>query len=248
MFPLGQTHLGRVLLPLLATLHLSAASTGAVATTAAPGGSNATLTGNYSVEGAKVVHPCTSSFKGERCLFFSDHSRALPELEQLVAISVGLAMVVVTLVVVACCVLRKRCMKSDLLVKLAPESSTAAVSASLVRSSARTAEPPGMDLKRGPSALLSLISFVVFGPDVLAKSVSSGTSVSTGIDLCEAGFYGPRCGNLEFVIQPVTEEQIVAAVFCVSLLLIGLAGALFFFYKWYKKNRLTKKTGLCRLH
>uniref|UniRef100_A0A3B5KCR6 EGF-like domain-containing protein n=1 Tax=Takifugu rubripes TaxID=31033 RepID=A0A3B5KCR6_TAKRU len=49
---------------------------------------------------------------------------------------------------------------------------------------------------------------------------------------CEAGFYGPRCGNLEFVIQPVTEEQIVAAVFCVSLLLIGLAGALFFFYKW----------------
>ncbi|XP_029686081.1 epigen-like [Takifugu rubripes] len=153
MFPLGQTHLGRVLLPLLATLHLSAASTGAVATTAAPGGSNATLTGNYSVEGAKVVHPyapcgsdyahycgnggqcifpqdtdkpsciCTSSFKGERCLFFSDHSRALPELEQLVAISVGLAMVVVTLVVVVCCVLRKRCVKSALLVKLAPESS-----------------------------------------------------------------------------------------------------------------------------
>ncbi|XP_056889035.1 epigen-like [Takifugu flavidus] len=155
MFPLGQTHLGRVLLPLLATLHLSAASTGAVATTAAPGGSNATLTGNYSVEGAKVVHPytpcgsdyahycgnggqcifpqdtdkpsciCTSSFKGKRCLLavFSDHSRALPELEQLVAICIGLAMVVVTLVVVACCVLRKRCMKSALLVKLAPESS-----------------------------------------------------------------------------------------------------------------------------
>lgn len=49
---------------------------------------------------------------------------------------------------------------------------------------------------------------------------------------CETGFYGPRCGNLEFVTQPVTEEQIVATVFCVSLLLIGLAGALFFFYKW----------------
>lgn len=51
---------------------------------------------------------CTSSFKGERCLFFSDHSRSLPELEQLVAISIGVAMFVVTLAAIACCVLRRR--------------------------------------------------------------------------------------------------------------------------------------------
>uniref|UniRef100_A0A674NJU4 EGF-like domain-containing protein n=1 Tax=Takifugu rubripes TaxID=31033 RepID=A0A674NJU4_TAKRU len=128
-----------VLLPLLATLHLSAAPIDRllfVLQLRLKGVSPFSPTD--SVEGAKVVHPyapcgsdyahycgnggqcifpqdtdkpsciCTSSFKGERCLFFSDHSRALPELEQLVAISVGLAMVVVTLVVVVCCVLRKR--------------------------------------------------------------------------------------------------------------------------------------------
>uniref|UniRef100_A0A3Q3N8T1 EGF-like domain-containing protein n=1 Tax=Labrus bergylta TaxID=56723 RepID=A0A3Q3N8T1_9LABR len=43
---------------------------------------------------------------------------------------------------------------------------------------------------------------------------------------CEDGFYGPRCGNLELVFQPMAEEQILLTVFCVILLMIGLAGAL----------------------
>uniref|UniRef100_A0A3Q3N8P9 EGF-like domain-containing protein n=1 Tax=Labrus bergylta TaxID=56723 RepID=A0A3Q3N8P9_9LABR len=35
---------------------------------------------------------------------------------------------------------------------------------------------------------------------------------------CEDGFYGPRCGNLELVFQPMAEEQILLTVFCVILL------------------------------
>ncbi|XP_058492390.1 proepiregulin-like [Solea solea] len=54
---------------------------------------------------------------------------------------------------------------------------------------------------------------------------------------CEAGFNGPRCENLELVFQPMREEQIIVTVFCLILLLIGLAGALYFCCKWYKKNR-----------
>ncbi|XP_070690643.1 proepiregulin-like [Pempheris klunzingeri] len=54
---------------------------------------------------------------------------------------------------------------------------------------------------------------------------------------CEEGFYGPRCSKLELVFQPVGEEQIIATLFCVTLLIMGLAGALYFCCKWYKKNR-----------
>ncbi|XP_060894505.1 proepiregulin-like [Labrus mixtus] len=57
---------------------------------------------------------------------------------------------------------------------------------------------------------------------------------------CEDGFYGPRCGNLELVFQPMAEEQILLTVFCVILLMIGLAGALYFCCKWYKKNRFSR--------
>lgn len=49
---------------------------------------------------------------------------------------------------------------------------------------------------------------------------------------CERGFYGPRCSNLELVYQPMGEEQIIATIFCVSLLIVGLAGALYFCCKW----------------
>ncbi|XP_059193407.1 proepiregulin-like isoform X2 [Centropristis striata] len=46
---------------------------------------------------------------------------------------------------------------------------------------------------------------------------------------CERGYYGPRCSNAEFVgKKAVGEEQIIVAIFCVSLLIIGLAGALYF--------------------
>ncbi|XP_029366671.1 proepiregulin isoform X1 [Echeneis naucrates] len=54
---------------------------------------------------------------------------------------------------------------------------------------------------------------------------------------CERGFYGPRCANPELVFKPIGEEHIILIIFCVTLLIIGLAGALYFFCKWYKKNR-----------
>ncbi|XP_074527171.1 proepiregulin-like [Halichoeres trimaculatus] len=57
---------------------------------------------------------------------------------------------------------------------------------------------------------------------------------------CDNGFYGPRCGNVELVVQPMGEEQIVLTVFCVSLLLIGLAGTMYFCCKWYKKNKFPR--------
>lgn len=58
---------------------------------------------------------------------------------------------------------------------------------------------------------------------------------------CESGFYGPRCSNPELVVQPMGEEQIILTIFCVGLLIIGLAGALYFCYKWYKKNKFPRQ-------
>ncbi|XP_040011622.1 proepiregulin-like [Xiphias gladius] len=58
---------------------------------------------------------------------------------------------------------------------------------------------------------------------------------------CERGFYGPRCANAELVIQPMAKEHIIVTVFCVSLLIIGLAGALYFCCKWCKKNRFPRQ-------
>lgn len=58
---------------------------------------------------------------------------------------------------------------------------------------------------------------------------------------CVGGYQGPRCGIADFVFKPLAEEQVVLVVFCVSLLIIGLAGALYFFCKWYKKNRLPRQ-------
>ncbi|XP_035496952.2 proepiregulin-like [Scophthalmus maximus] len=49
---------------------------------------------------------------------------------------------------------------------------------------------------------------------------------------CDVGFYGPRCANLELVTQPMGDGQMIVTVFCVSLLIVGLAGALYFFCKW----------------
>ncbi|XP_023144414.1 proepiregulin [Amphiprion ocellaris] len=61
---------------------------------------------------------------------------------------------------------------------------------------------------------------------------------------CVGGYSGPRCGTVrlnDFVFQPLAEEQVVVVVFCVSLLIIGLAGALYFCCKWYKKNRFPRQ-------
>lgn len=49
---------------------------------------------------------------------------------------------------------------------------------------------------------------------------------------CKKGFYGPRCATPELVGRPMDEEQVVVILFCVTLLMIGLGGALYFFYKW----------------
>ncbi|XP_061623452.1 proepiregulin-like isoform X2 [Phyllopteryx taeniolatus] len=54
---------------------------------------------------------------------------------------------------------------------------------------------------------------------------------------CHGGFYGPRCSNLELVFKPIGEEQVIFIIFCVTLLAVGLAGALYFCCKWYKKNK-----------
>ncbi|XP_051923272.1 proepiregulin-like [Hippocampus zosterae] len=57
---------------------------------------------------------------------------------------------------------------------------------------------------------------------------------------CHSGFYGPRCSNLELVFKPVGEVQLVFIIFCVTLLIMGLAGALFCCCK-YKKNKCNPK-------
>lgn len=49
---------------------------------------------------------------------------------------------------------------------------------------------------------------------------------------CERGYSGLRCGDPELVFQPQGEEQIIVTIFCVSLLIIGLSGALYFCCKW----------------
>ncbi|XP_041854380.1 proepiregulin-like [Melanotaenia boesemani] len=54
---------------------------------------------------------------------------------------------------------------------------------------------------------------------------------------CEKGFSGARCSIPELVFQPGSEEQVILIIFCVGLLLVGVAGALYFCCKWYKKNK-----------
>ncbi|XP_062238051.1 proepiregulin-like [Platichthys flesus] len=62
---------------------------------------------------------------------------------------------------------------------------------------------------------------------------------------CEKGFHGFRCASPELVIQPMGKEQLIVTVFCVSLLIIGLTGALYFCFKWYKKNRGSQRSPDC---
>uniref|UniRef100_A0AAZ3PX23 EGF-like domain-containing protein n=1 Tax=Oncorhynchus tshawytscha TaxID=74940 RepID=A0AAZ3PX23_ONCTS len=54
---------------------------------------------------------------------------------------------------------------------------------------------------------------------------------------CERGYYGPRCAHLEMVFQPMKEEHVILMVVCAGLLFIGIAGAFYFFCRWYKRNR-----------
>ncbi|KAM9858809.1 proepiregulin-like [Aulostomus maculatus] len=54
---------------------------------------------------------------------------------------------------------------------------------------------------------------------------------------CQKGFYGTRCSSPELVVKQMGEKQIIVIIFCVGLLIVGLAGALYLCCKWYKKNR-----------
>uniref|UniRef100_A0A8C7WXZ8 EGF-like domain-containing protein n=1 Tax=Oryzias sinensis TaxID=183150 RepID=A0A8C7WXZ8_9TELE len=48
---------------------------------------------------------------------------------------------------------------------------------------------------------------------------------------CDIGFNGPRCDMPEMVQGKMAEGEIILIVFCVGLLVIGLAGAAYFFFK-----------------
>lgn len=59
---------------------------------------------------------------------------------------------------------------------------------------------------------------------------------------CEMGFHGSRCEHPQLVVRPMGEEQLAVIIVCVVLLIIGLAGALYFFCKWYiKRDRLPQQ-------
>ncbi|KAJ8380919.1 hypothetical protein SKAU_G00016970 [Synaphobranchus kaupii] len=54
---------------------------------------------------------------------------------------------------------------------------------------------------------------------------------------CDPGYTGNRCAHTSMVIQPLTlESLILLTVVCVALTVLGIAGAAYFLYKWYKKN------------
>uniref|UniRef100_A0A2I4BHH5 Proepiregulin n=1 Tax=Austrofundulus limnaeus TaxID=52670 RepID=A0A2I4BHH5_AUSLI len=57
---------------------------------------------------------------------------------------------------------------------------------------------------------------------------------------CEVGFHGARCDSPEFGTGLQDEGQIVIIIFFVVLLMIGLTGALYFCFKWYKKNKFSQ--------
>ncbi|XP_073321622.1 epigen [Pagrus major] len=67
---------------------------------------------------------CTSSYGGNRCMFFTDHTYSLPEVEQLIAIIFGVAMLISVLIIIIYCCAYKRCKKSAQLIKSAPSESS----------------------------------------------------------------------------------------------------------------------------
>ncbi|KAK9523080.1 hypothetical protein VZT92_019507 [Zoarces viviparus] len=55
---------------------------------------------------------CKTSYSGRRCMFLNHRSHILPELEQLLGISFGVAMLVIVLAFIIYCLASKRCIKS----------------------------------------------------------------------------------------------------------------------------------------
>ncbi|XP_026198951.1 epigen [Anabas testudineus] len=83
----------------------------------------------YCENGGKCMYPqdsdkpsciCTPLYSGPRCLFFSDQSHSEPELEKLIGISFGVAMLIMALAIIIYCYASKRCVKSAPLIKSAP--------------------------------------------------------------------------------------------------------------------------------
>ncbi|XP_066566931.1 proepiregulin isoform X2 [Amia ocellicauda] len=58
---------------------------------------------------------------------------------------------------------------------------------------------------------------------------------------CDQGFTGPRCAHSDLVFKPLSDEYVILTVVCVALFCVAGAGAFYFFYKWYKKNKCTPK-------
>uniref|UniRef100_A0A3Q3ICS1 EGF-like domain-containing protein n=1 Tax=Monopterus albus TaxID=43700 RepID=A0A3Q3ICS1_MONAL len=67
---------------------------------------------NYCENGGECMYPqdndkpfciCTSSYSGPRCLFFNGHTRSLPEIEQLIGISIGVVMLIFLLAIAIYC-------------------------------------------------------------------------------------------------------------------------------------------------
>ncbi|KAK5870894.1 hypothetical protein PBY51_003802 [Eleginops maclovinus] len=88
---------------------------------------------NFCANGGKCMLPqdsdepsciCKFSYVGKRCHFIMEHNRALPELEQLIAITFGVAMLILVLTIIIYCFAYKRCMKSAPLIKSAPSDSS----------------------------------------------------------------------------------------------------------------------------
>ncbi|XP_034728664.1 epigen isoform X1 [Etheostoma cragini] len=83
----------------------------------------------YCENGGECMYPqdsdkpsciCTSSYTGPRCLFFNDRTHTLPELEQLIAIIFGVAMLIIVLAIIIFCLAYNRCIKLAPLIKAAP--------------------------------------------------------------------------------------------------------------------------------
>ncbi|TNN66572.1 Epigen [Liparis tanakae] len=61
---------------------------------------------------------CTPSYGGHRCQFWNPRSYTLPELEQLIGIIFGMALLVIALAFIVYCLAHRRCMKSATFKKL----------------------------------------------------------------------------------------------------------------------------------
>ncbi|KAJ0067665.1 hypothetical protein NL108_009781 [Boleophthalmus pectinirostris] len=58
---------------------------------------------------------------------------------------------------------------------------------------------------------------------------------------CELGYLGSRCEQPQLVVKPMKQEELALIIVCVVLVILGLAGALYFFCKWYRRKQLPQQ-------